>query len=318
MTSAPRRARVNALAKINLGLKVLYRRPDGFHELRTIFQTVSLADTLQIEFERARRTSVSVNCDARIDGDNLAARAATAVLTKAGVHGAVRISLAKGIPMGAGLGGGSSDAAAVLLALPVLAGADLDLGELIRIGSELGSDVPFFLLGGTAVAVGRGTELYPLEDVARRHALIVAPQVHVSTSEAYRGLGRPELTSASVGNSINTFESLVWQLSSASPETLPPPDNDFERSVFGEHPQLGRIKRQLEREGAQAALMSGSGSAVYGLFGTRAEAARAARRIGGQSFTATLVSRARYRSMWWRRLGAHISGKIWPPKSRYA
>ncbi len=318
MTQAVRRARVHALAKINLGLKVLYRRPDGFHELRTVFQTVSLADMLDIEFERDTRTSVSVDCDTHIDGENIAAKAAMAVLRAAGAKGRVHIRIAKQIPAGAGLGGGSSDAAAVLLALPVLAGVDLDLARLIHIGGELGSDVPFFLLGGTAVAVGRGTELYPLQDAPRRHALIVSSPVHVSTAEAYRGLRRPELTSGASGNSINTFESSVWQLSCAPPETLTPAGNDFERSVFRDHPQLGRIKRHLERAGAEAALMSGSGSAVYGLFATRAEAANAARKVGGQVFETTLVSRARYRAMWWRRLGAHISGKVWPPKSRYA
>ncbi len=318
MRAGSRRARVNALAKINLSLKVLHRRPDGFHELRTVFQTVSLADSIEIELAPAPRTSISVACKVSVQGENLVERAAKLAMKAAGATGEVKLRLNKAIPIGAGLGGGSSDAAAVLLTVPVLAGADLGMRRLIEIGSELGSDVPFFLLGGTAVAVGRGTELYPLEDAPGRHCLIVATGVHVSTAEAYRRLRRPELTSAGARNSISNFESLVWQLSSASPETLLAAENDFEGVVFRDHPQLGRIKRHLARAGASAALMTGSGSAVYGLFATRAEAARAGRTLPGQVFPVTLVSRARYRSMWWRRLGPHISGRIWPPKSRYA
>ncbi len=318
MSAGSRAARVNALAKINIGLKVLHRRPDGFHELRSIFQTVSLADTLDIEFTPARRTSISVACDACIAGENLVARAARLAMAAARARGEVKLRLVKRIPMGAGLGGGSSDAAAVLLALPVLAGAVLGLDRLIGLGAELGSDVPFFLLGGSAVALGRGTELYPIEDVPRMHALIAAPGIHVSTSEAYRGLKRTELTSGDAGNNISSFQSLVWQLSSVSPEILPAAENDFEKVVFRDHPQLGRMKRQMARAGAQMALMTGSGSAVYGLFATRAGAVRAGRSLPGEVFPVTLVSRARYRSMWWRWLGAHISGKIWPPKSRYA
>jgi 4-diphosphocytidyl-2-C-methyl-D-erythritol kinase len=317
MNGASRRVRVSALAKINLGLKVLGRRPDGFHELRTVFQTISLADTLDIEFVPARRAAISVASSVPIPGENLVERAAGLVMQAARLAGRVRIGLTKAIPMGAGLGGGSTDAAAVLLALPALAGATLPLERLIEVGAELGSDVPFFLLGGTAVALGRGTELYPVDDVPARHALVVVPGLHVSTAEAYRDLRRPELTSGAGGNSISSFESLVWQLSSGSPEGLAAARNDFEAVVFGRHPQLASIKRRLARLGARPALMSGSGSSVYGIFATRAEAV-AARRSLPEALAVTLVSRARYRAIWWRRLNAHVTGKVWPPKSRYA
>ena len=148
-SAGPRRARVRALAKINLDLRVLGKRPDGYHELRTIFQTISLADTIEIAFTPARRTAVELACDLAIP-DNLVARAAHLALDAMGATGRVEMRLTKRIPMGAGLGGGSSDAAAVLLALPVLAGRTLPIARLCDLAQQLGSDVPFFLLGGAA------------------------------------------------------------------------------------------------------------------------------------------------------------------------
>jgi 4-diphosphocytidyl-2-C-methyl-D-erythritol kinase len=158
-----RRARLRALAKINLDLRVLGKRPDGFHELRTIFQTISLADTIDIAFTPGRKTSIEVEDNLGIP-DNLAARAARLALDAMRITGRVEMRIAKRIPMGAGLGGGSADAAAVLLALPVLAGRKVKLPELCGLAEQLGSDVPFFLLGGRAVGIGRGSELFPLPD----------------------------------------------------------------------------------------------------------------------------------------------------------
>ncbi len=182
-----RRVRVRALAKINLDLRVLGRRPDGFHELRTIFQTVSLADTLNIAFTPGRKTAIELE-DPLCIPDNLVIRAARMAMDAMRATGRVTVRLRKRIPMGAGLGGGSSDAAAVLLALPALAGGVIELAELSAMAGELGSDVPFFLLGGTAVGVGRGTELFPLPDAAAWPGLLVAPEVHVNTAQAYRDL----------------------------------------------------------------------------------------------------------------------------------
>src|SRR5450755_1605852 len=145
----PRRASLRALAKINLDLRVLHPRPDQYHELRTIFQTISLADTIEVEFAPARQTAIQINEDPAIP-DNLVVRAANLVLQAMQITARVEFQLRKRIPMGAGLGGGSSDAAAVLLALPVLAGRPLELPRLMQLAAELGSDVPFFLLGGAA------------------------------------------------------------------------------------------------------------------------------------------------------------------------
>lgn len=314
MNSLPRRARLSALAKINLSLKVLHKRPDGFHELRTIFQTVSLADTLDVEFTPGPATSIEVTSDPDIPG-NLVGRAAELAFDLMRATGRLSIRLKKRIPMGAGLGGGSSDAAAVLLALPVLAGRTLPLPVLLNAAACLGSDVPFFLLGGTAVATGRGTELYPLPDRRAGAALLVAPDIHVSTAEAYQALNRPdELTSAAWQNMISSFQSDAWDEGTAFPG-----ENDFEPVVFLKHPRLKILKQQLERLGADRAMLSGSGAALFGLFADRRSARRAAAEFPGERvFVVSLLRRASYRALWWRRLGEHISQKVWPPQSRYA
>ena len=189
MTGRTRTSRLLAYAKINLDLRVLHRRQDSYHELRTVFQTISLADRIRIAFTPSRKTSIQVKGNVEI-ADNLIARAAQACLDAMRVTGEVEFQLEKRIPMGAGLGGGSSDAAVVLLALPVLAGGTLDWPELLDLGTQLGSDVPFFLLGGTAVGLGRGTELYPLPDRPPCAGVVVAPGIHVSTRPSLSRSGR--------------------------------------------------------------------------------------------------------------------------------
>jgi 4-diphosphocytidyl-2-C-methyl-D-erythritol kinase len=328
-----RRARVQALAKVNLELRVLGKRPDGYHELRTIFQTISLADTIDIAFTPARRTAVELECELAIP-ENLVVRAARAALDAMRKTGRVELQLTKQIPMGAGLGGGSSDAAAILLALPVLAGKTLSVGELLAAAEQLGSDVPFFLLGGTAVGIGRGTELFPLPDGKGRQGVVVATGIHVSTVDAYRRLS-PRLTIESQQNKIFSFQSQVWNRGLADQNASAREDvgvrqragarggvtsaNDFESVVFEEHGRLAALKRRLLREGAETAMMTGSGSAVFGLFPTGGDASRALKSLGKiEAFRISLVSRARYRSVWWRALREHITGRIWPPRSRYA
>jgi len=318
--SGPRRARLLAFAKVNLDLRVLYRREDNFHELRTIFQTISLADSINISFTPSRKTTIRVSGNVTIP-DNLMARAARSCLDAMRVTGDVEFTLDKRIPMGAGLGGGSSDAAAVLLALPVLAGKTPGLPALLHLAGELGSDVPFFLLGGTAVAVGRGTELYPLPDGPPRAGVVVAPELHVSTADAYRLLSA-ELTSESQQNKIVSFQSQAWQ-GSAAGGVPTSGENDFERVVFRQHPALKSIKRRLGKLGAQPAMMSGSGSAVFGLFQGSDQIHRALPVLQEtfrkeRVFPITLVSRAQYRSEWYKRLRLHTRENQWPPQSRYA
>jgi 4-diphosphocytidyl-2-C-methyl-D-erythritol kinase len=309
-----RRARLRALAKINLDLRVLGKRPDGFHELRTVFQTISLADTIEIAFMPGGKTAIEVEDNLGIP-DNLAARAARMALEAMRVTGRVEMRIDKRIPMGAGLGGGSSDAAAVLLALPVLAGREVDLPELCAMAEQLGSDVPFFLLGGRAVGIGRGSELFPLPDAPARMGLLVVPGVHVSTAEAYRRLS-PRLTSESQQNKIFSFQSYTWDGGGREPAR-----NDFEAVVFKEHRSLAVLKKRLIGAGASLAMMTGSGSGVFGLFHTREQATLALDSLGslgkGKAYGISLVGRQRYRSLWWRALREHTTQRTWPPQSRY-
>jgi 4-diphosphocytidyl-2-C-methyl-D-erythritol kinase len=306
----PHKARLHALAKINLDLRVLHARADGYHEIRTIFQTISLADTIEVEFTRARRTAIRIDTDADIP-DNLILRAAGLVLDTMRVAARVEFQLHKRIPMGAGLGGGSSDAAAVLLALPVLAGRRIEMSRLMQLAAELGSDVPFFLLGGAAVALGRGTELYPLPDIAPRPGVVIAPELHVSTAGAYRALA-PRLTTESQENKIVTFQSRAWgELRDQSAV------NDFETVVFEQFPQLGTLKRRLGKLGAVPAMMTGSGAALFGFFRTQEQRNRAVKSLNDQHvFPISLVSRARYRRVWWRALRPYVEDNLWPPLSR--
>jgi 4-diphosphocytidyl-2-C-methyl-D-erythritol kinase len=311
--SQTRRASLRAVAKINLDLRVLHARPDDYHEIRTIFQTISLADRIDVEFTKARGTTIQIDGDANIP-DNLIAKAATLILDAMGVTARIRFRLRKRIPMGAGLGGGSSDAAAVLLALPALAGRRLAWPRLMELAAGLGSDVPFFLLGGAAVAIGRGTELYPLSDSPVRRGLLIAPAVHVSTAAAYRAL-TPRLTTESQQNKIVSFQSQAWGELGAG--FCGRGVNDFETVVFEQFPQLARLKRRLVKLGANPAMMTGSGSALFGLFDTREQVNRAAKSFDDECvFPISLVSRARYRSLWWRTLRPHIEEKLWPPLSR--
>jgi 4-diphosphocytidyl-2-C-methyl-D-erythritol kinase len=310
--TAPRRVRLRALAKINLDLRVLGKRADGYHDLRTIFQAVSLADTIEIAFTPGRKTVVEIE-DSLAIPDNLMVRAAHLALEAVRTGGRVQMRLTKRIPMGAGLGGGSSDAAAVLLALPVLAGRNLDPEKLSEVARELGSDVPFFLLGGTAVGIGRGTELFPLPDGPAQWALVVANGVHVSTAQAYRDLSS-RLTTESQENKIVSFQSQVWGRGVGAL-----PRNDFEEVVFRQHASLAAIKQQLLRAGASVALMTGSGSALFGLFPDRNRMKVALQSWGAaEAFPVSLVTRSRYRQMWWRALAGHSTGRTWPPQSRYA
>ena len=309
-----RRVRVRALAKINLDLRVLGRRSDGYHELRTIFQTISLGDRLEIAFKPGRRTEISLADDTI--PDNLVLRAARAAMEAMGAKGRVEMRLEKRIPMGAGLGGGSSDAAAVLLALPVLAGREIAIPELCRIGRELGSDVPFFLMGGAAVGIGRGTELFPLPDPVAEAGVLICPQIHVSTAEAYQLL-KSSLTTELQENKMFAFQSQLFGWGNRRQGS-----NDFEAAVFRQHRRLGGLKKRLFEAGAMFAMMTGSGSAIFGLFKKAADASLAAGSLeepglAGRVFRFQLVSRARYRSLWWRALREHTGAKVWPPQSRY-
>jgi len=310
----PRVAKVEAFAKVNLSLKVLGRRPDGFHELRTVFQTIGLSDTLEFAFTPGRTTQIELEDELGIE-DNLVTRAAKLFFEARRVRGRLRMKLTKRIPMGGGLGGGSADAAAVLLALPALTGRTTELATLMGLGAGLGSDVPFFLVGGAALGIGRGEELFPLPEPKPQKMLVLAPPIHVSTPEAYRALGRPALTSGPELPKLNTFQSFVWQAFRASDA-----ENDFEDAVFKLHPELKRWQRKLERSGAQIARLSGSGAALFGVFPNQVNLQGALSQFHSEPlkvFSTTMMTRARYRARICASLREHSIEKTWPPHSRY-
>jgi 4-diphosphocytidyl-2-C-methyl-D-erythritol kinase len=287
--------RVLAFAKINRSLRVLRTRADGYHELRTIFQSIALHDTLTI---RAIRGPFHLTCDdptCPAGETNLVARAAAAMWTASGRPGAPRgvaIDLTKRIPMQAGLGGGSSDAAAALRAL---AGRwRVGASKVRDAAAALGADVPFFLEGGAVLGLERGDLLFPLLDPPPAWVVLVLPGFGVSTRDAFgwfeaqRGgadlrvgpLPRPSRR----GDPSPGLRAGTW---------VGPPDdalNDLEAPVIAQHPEIGRIISALRRAGAAQPAMSGSGSAVFGLFSSRPAALRAAKRLASAS-RRTLVTR---------------------------
>ena len=288
-------ARLIATAKLNLGLRVLYKRTDGFHELRTLFQSIALADWIDVRYAPSRAREITLESELNI-ADNLIVRAANAVLDETGKYGRVHFRLTKRIPMGGGLGGGSTDAAAVLLGLPALMGVRIPMEVLSQIGGALGSDVPFFLRGGRALGLGRGTELYPLPDGPSEPVLLVTPGFPISTPDAYRTL------SAQLGaNSTSGFEAEVWRNDGSrfyrgKRESL---KNDFEGPAFAQFPELASIQRKLWATGASPVGMTGSGSTMYGFYENR-EALAAAEVVlkRWRTIRTATMSRAQFRKMW--------------------
>lgn len=270
---------IRAFAKINLGLKVRARRPDGYHEIFTVYQTIALYDRLTIFLQDSG--GVTVECDhPAIPGgrQNLVLRACELWKRVRNYRGGIKVNLEKRIPMGAGLGGGSSDAAATILGLERVTGNRLDFNTQLRLAARLGSDVPLFLWGGRVLGCGRGEEVYPLWDFPRRKCLVVFPRFSFSTAEAYRTLDRHStlrLTKSAKGSSICSFG--AWPLFPL--EFWGPAENDFEQVVFAKWPRLARLKAQLIRAGAETASLTGSGSAVFALFDSAPKLVRATKFI---------------------------------------
>jgi 4-diphosphocytidyl-2-C-methyl-D-erythritol kinase len=297
MKSRPKKSlRIPAFAKVNLALNITGKRPDGYHELRTVFQAISLADELKISIAPGKNLEIGLtsNVTALAGPDNLVFRAVRALAPEIGFTGAVGIHLEKNIPVARGLGGGSSDAAATLIGLLRLTRAKLPLERLVQIAASLGADVPFFLFGGRALAVNRGDEIYPMEDGPKRTVVVVSPKgIGVPTKDAYSWLA-PELTRLTNPHRIWRFCALCW----SRQEGL---SNDFEGPVFSRHPRLGEIRADLLKRGAADAALAGSGSAVFGVFRNPARARRAARAFPEDSvFVVETLSREKYgRAMGW-------------------
>ncbi|MGB0035586.1 MAG: 4-(cytidine 5'-diphospho)-2-C-methyl-D-erythritol kinase [Candidatus Acidiferrales bacterium] len=295
--------RLPAFAKINLCLHVRGRRPDGYHELRTIFQAISLHDTLEISVEPGSSgfNFIMTTDDPALplDRKNLVVRAIEAISPEVGFQGSVTVHLEKKIPVARGLGGGSSDAAAALVGMVRLTKRKLPLERLMEIASGLGADVPFFLFGGRALGVNRGDEIFPLPDGPKRSILVVSPRdIGVSTKDAYEWVSA-ELTNRAVPPRIFEFCALCWSRQGAGVS------NDFEGPVFRRYPYLGKIRDGLLKRGAADAALAGSGSAVFGIFRNPAQARRAARAFPEDSvFVVETLTRKKYgRALGWRVTG---------------
>jgi 4-diphosphocytidyl-2-C-methyl-D-erythritol kinase len=343
---------VRSFAKINLGLRIGAARGDGFHELLTVYQTIGLHDLIGVSVSRGN--GIEIHCDdARVprDESNTCYRVVEKAMRAMKGKGRVLIQIEKRLPVQGGIGGASSNAVATLLALERVMKKTLPGEERLRIAAEVGSDLPLFLIGGTVLGVGRGEQVYPLQDLPAMACVVVTPEVGVSTPRAFaewdRRVALPaekraELRSGQPRANVPTRS----QTGSSAELTLPwasdrmvelgremsawlsenhsgaPSDflarrgraenpllwlvragieNDFEQVVFSEYPELSEVKSAILRVGAKYASLSGSGSALYGLFGSRAEAAKAAGRLRAEGWaarvTVTLTRRAYWRRM---------------------
>lgn len=291
---------VRAHAKVNLDLRVLGVRADGYHELRTVFQSIELHDTLVCADKPGPFVLQCRVSSVPLDATNTIWRAAAALWKALGREGDVRdtiVRIEKQVPIEAGLGGGSADAAAALAGLARLwiggrgRAADHGLTALLReIGGSIGADVPFCLLGGTALGLGRGEEIYPLVDLPKHFLVIALPPFGVSTHEAYawydedRGAGLRE---------VRELQQLPVPWPSRAAQMI----NDLEPPVVRRHPEIHAVKTQLKEAGATAAAMTGSGSAVFGLFRSRPMAERAAKSLnrgGIRALVTRTLSRAAF------------------------
>lgn len=289
----PPRLVVRAHAKVNLDLRVLGSRPDGFHELRTVFQTIELHDTLTCV---ERPGPFALKCrmpGVPLDDSNLVWRAAAALWKALGRPGDPQdatVTIDKAIPMESGLGGGSADAAAALAGLARLWGG-VPLTLLREVAYGIGADVAFFLSGGTALGLGRGEEIYPLVDLPAHWIVIVRPPFGVSTAEAYGWYD--EDRAAGLKDEPRELQVLPVPWPTRAAQMV----NDLEPPVVRRHPEIQALKAALREGGAVAAAMSGSGSAVFGLFRSRPAAERVVRplsRNGARAVLTRTLTRGEY------------------------
>jgi 4-diphosphocytidyl-2-C-methyl-D-erythritol kinase len=333
---------VRSFAKINLGLYIGAARADGYHDLRTVYQTIALHDTIRVSVGRGG--GIEILCkDPRVplDSSNTCYRIAERVMDELGAKGRVSVEIDKRLPVQGGLGAASSNAVATMMALERALKRKLSGAARLRIAAEVGSDVPLFLVGGTTLGVGRGEEVYPLTDLPSVAMVVVTPEVGVSTAGAFADWDAlvqsgAELRSAWTGEDARPFtdsEQLtrlgasdrlfeVGCVLSAWLSGLPNTgasakggsragsllldlvrtgiENDFEKVVFPQYPELRDIKGALERAGSRYASLSGSGSTLYGLFQAQADAAKAASRLQKQGVRAVATSTLTRQNYWKR------------------
>ncbi len=275
--------RVSAPAKVNLILRVLDRRPDGYHNLWSLMQTVELEDQLRFRL-RPDSSEARLSCDdpaLPTDGRNLVTRAAALVLERVRQHSqrtvGVDIHIAKRIPMGGGLGGGSSDAAATIIGLNSLLGLGWSAEEMARVGQSLGSDIPFFFFAPCALVYGRGEEVAPVTLTGERWVVLVNPGFPIETRWAYERLAGARQGVRPLAEGLRQLHgkaTLSWD------EVIPLMENDFEGALAPTHHVIGEIKAELISQGAEASLLSGSGSTVFGIFRDERSALRAMASVG--------------------------------------
>ena len=281
-----------SFAKINWTLRIFGRRPDGYHEVATILQSISLCD--ELTFELRGDQEIRLTCDdpnIPLDKSNLIVKAAQALQQRGQ---GVSVHLGKKIPTKAGLGGASSNAAVTLLALNELWRRGLTHTDLLNIASELGADVPFFLIGGSAEGTGTGTDLRSVPDVEQKQLIVITPNATVATADAYTSLNRGSLTTSESASILSSSfarpvmgDSGQWSL-----------HNDFEVAIFEIEPEIRRAKMALLDAGARGALLAGSGSSVFGIFYDEAARDRALVKLrsetGWRVFSCRTLSRAEY------------------------
>jgi 4-diphosphocytidyl-2-C-methyl-D-erythritol kinase len=329
---------VNSFAKINLGLGIGALRADGFHELRTVYQTVRLHDIIRVSVGRG--SGIEIRCeDSRVpkDESNTCYRMVRLAMTALKARGRVVVEIEKRLPVQGGLGGASGNAVSALLGLERALKKQLPGSERLRIAAEVGSDLPLFLIGGTVLGVGRGEEVYPLADLPAIACVVATPEIGVSTPKAFADwdllvAGGPRLTkltlppasdrmgefgrvlSAWLG-SLSQGKLKIGKASSGVPVSkgrgraeTPLLDlvrtgieNDFERVVFPKYPELREVKHVLLRAGAVYASLSGSGSATYGLFASREAAEKTAARLRKDGIPATATTTLT-RPQYWKKI----------------
>ncbi|MBN1627607.1 MAG: 4-(cytidine 5'-diphospho)-2-C-methyl-D-erythritol kinase [Deltaproteobacteria bacterium] len=256
---------IKAPAKINIHLKVTGRRPDGYHELVSIMVPVEIFDIIDLKV--SSDAQIRINCMGReipADDSNLAYRAAGDFMSRAGIRDGISISLVKNIPVAAGLGGGSSDGAAVLLALNNMYSRPLSQAELHKLALNLGADVPFFLMEAPCLATGVGEILEPIRNWPEAWYIIVTPPIQVSTAWVYRNL-KLKLTTGEYDYIVKTLKNGNFTISGLL-------ENDLETVTTASFPLINTLKKLLVDAGAEGAIMSGSGPSVFGVFASREKA----------------------------------------------
>jgi 4-diphosphocytidyl-2-C-methyl-D-erythritol kinase len=319
---------VRSYAKINLGLLIgpPEIRADGFHELRTMYQTIDLHDNVSVKLSKGQ-TGIEIKCkDRRVPQDetNTCWRVAERVMRAARVRAKVTITIDKKLPVQGGVGAASSNAIATMRALERELKQSLYPDERLRIAQEVGSDLPLFLIGGTVLGIGRGEQVFPLPDLPQMHMVVAFPQVGVSTPAAFKawdGLFRepsgPRLTAEQQTAKLNRFShevySWLWNtpvvsgVSAKGGNRAEAPlldlvrtgiENDFEQVVFPLYPAIRDVKRAIERAGSRYASLSGSGSTVYGIFRNAGEAKKAAKQLQKQGIEAVATRTISRKEFW--------------------